>query len=44
MEIQSILAAIILILAIVFIARGFLQKAKSFAPKSSCKSDCGCGK
>lgn len=45
MEIQSIIVAMIFLLAVFFIAKGFFKKIKSFAPKNSCgKTDCGCGK
>ena len=31
-----------IVLAIFFIGKNLLLKAKSFSPKNSCGSDCGC--
>jgi len=39
---QLLIVFAIIILAIFFIAKSFLLKAKSFSPKNNCGSDCGC--
>jgi FeoB-associated Cys-rich membrane protein len=39
---QIVIVAIIVLLAILFVGRNFLRKAKAFSPKGNCGSDCGC--
>jgi hypothetical protein len=39
---QIIIVAIIIGLALLYVGRNFLRKAKSFSPKGGCGSDCGC--
>lgn len=40
---QLLIVLAIVLLAVFFIAKNFLLKAKSFSPKSNCGADCGCG-
>lgn len=42
MDLQTIIVAIILLLAGLYVGKMFLRKTKSFAPKGDCGSDCGC--
>lgn len=39
---QLLIVSAIILLAIFFIAKNFLLKAKSFSPKNDCGADCGC--
>jgi hypothetical protein len=43
MDIQTIIVAIVILLAFLYVGKIVLGKVKSFSPKSSCASDCGCG-
>jgi hypothetical protein len=42
MDIQIIIVAVIIILALLFVGKNVWRKAKSFAPKGDCGADCGC--
>jgi hypothetical protein len=39
---QFLIVLAIVSLAVFFIGKNLLLKAKSFSPKNSCASDCGC--
>jgi FeoB-associated Cys-rich membrane protein len=39
---QTIIVSIIIIAAVIYVGSLLLKKAKSFSPKKSCGSDCGC--
>lgn len=43
MNIQNIIAAVIILGAFVYIANILLKKTRSFSTKSVCANDCGCG-
>jgi hypothetical protein len=42
MDIQTIIAAIIILGAAVYVSQMIWQKAKSAAKSSACAADCGC--
>jgi len=41
---QIVIVAIIILLALLYVSKNLWLKAKSFSPKSSCATDCGCEK
>jgi hypothetical protein len=43
MEIQNIITGFIVLFASLYVGKIVWQKVKSFSPKQSCGSDCGCG-
>lgn len=44
MDLQTIIVAIIILLAFLYVGKNILRKTRAFSPKStSCGSDCGCG-
>lgn len=43
MNIQNIIAALIILGAVAYVANILLKKKRSFSPKSGCANDCGCG-
>ena len=42
MEIQTIIVAIIILIALFYVGKMALAKVKSFSPKSNCGNDCSC--
>ncbi|MFN2392513.1 MAG: hypothetical protein ABR566_11165 [Pyrinomonadaceae bacterium] len=42
MNFQTIIVAIIILLALLYAGKIILGKVKAFSLKSSCSSDCGC--
>ena len=43
MNFQTLIVGAIVLLALLYIGKSVLSKAKSFSAESSCGSDCGCG-
>jgi hypothetical protein len=42
MEIQTIIVAIVIFIALFYVGKIALAKVKSFSAKSNCGNDCGC--
>lgn len=42
MDIQTIIAGLIIVIAVAYGARVLLRKTKAFSPRSTCVDDCGC--
>ena len=43
MNIQNIIAAVIILGAFAYVVNILLKKTRSFSRKSGCANDCGCG-
>ncbi|MCD9187479.1 MAG: hypothetical protein LUM44_13670 [Pyrinomonadaceae bacterium] len=42
METQTIIAAIIILAALLYVGSMLLKRVKSFSPKKACGNECGC--
>lgn len=42
MDVQIIIVAVIIFLAVFFVGKNIWRKAKSFSPKGGCGASCGC--
>jgi hypothetical protein len=42
MDIQTIIAGLIILIAVAYAAMVLLRKTKAFSPRSTCVDDCGC--
>ncbi len=42
MDIQTIIVAIIILIALLYVGKMLFAKVKSFSTKSNCGNDCGC--
>ena len=43
MDFQTIIVGIMILLAASYVGKAIFGKIKSFSPKQTCDSDCGCG-
>lgn len=43
MDIQTIIVAIIIFIALTYVGKMIFDKLKSFSTKSDCGNNCGCG-
>jgi hypothetical protein len=42
MDIQTIIAGLIILVAVAYATKALLRKSKAFSPRSACVDDCGC--
>lgn len=42
MDLQTIIAGLIILISVAYVATVLLRKTKAFSPRSACVDDCGC--